>query len=386
MDIQSEPGVPHIAPAQRFWQQVRRNASPIFGVVTLFLLAFVFGKPPEVAVSGAQQVRLGYFANVTHAPAVLGVASGDFQSALGRPGLVTLEPKVFNAGPEAMEALLAGAIDICYVGPAPAANTYLKSHGEALRIVAGACSGGAALVARQGLSITTVHDLEGHRVAIPQIGGTQDISLRHFLAEQKLYGTEKGGTVTILAVKNADMLALFKRNELDAAWVPEPWAARLIHDANATLVLDERDLWPDRKVTSTVVVVRRTYLEQHPGEVSHLLAAHIQKLDWMQQHPVEAQGDMNRELKHLTGKSLSAAVLAEAWKRCDFTADPNPQSIRAFIQAQYDAGYLPMLVDVNQLLDTRLLQQVLSQKTSSQNRSSQQISVQQIALDPAIKK
>lgn len=360
---------------------MRKNAVPICGLLVLFLLAFVLGRPPRGTVSGAQQVRLGYFANVTHAPAVLGVARGDFQKALGPSGSLTLEPKVFNAGPEAMEALLAGAIDICYVGPAPAANTYLKSHGEALRIVAGACSGGAALVARKGLSITTVRDLEGHRVAVPQIGGTQDISLRHFLAEQKLYGTEKGGTVTILAVKNADMLALFKQNELDAAWVPEPWASRLIHDAKATLVLDERDLWPGRRVTTTVLVVRRIYLEQHPAEVSRLLAAHVQELDWMQQHPTEAQADMNRELEHLTTKSLSAAVLADAWKRCDFTADPNPQSIRAFVQAQYDAGYLPMLVDVNQLLDTRILQQLSLQKISAQ-----QISSQQISLPPAPKK
>ena len=339
---------------QRTMETLRENIMPLIGIITLFLLAFVVGRPPDVAMSGAQRLRLGYFANVTHAPAILGVGQGRFQKALGRQ--VAIDAKVFNAGPEAMEALLAGEIDISYVGPGPAANTYLKSGGRALKIIAGVCSGGAALVARNGLNITTVRDLEGRRVAIPQIGGTQDISLRHFLTLQGLRGTEKGGTVHILPVKNADMLTLFLRNELDAAWVPEPWAARLIYDAGAKLVIDERDLWPDHKVTTTVIVARRAYLEQHPSEVKALLSAHMQTLVWMQQYPVQAQTAANKELKRLTGKALSALVLREAWQRCDFTADPNPASITAFMQAQYEAGYLPHTVDVAQLLDTRLLQ------------------------------
>lgn len=335
-------------------QTARQNAVPLFGIVTLFLLAFVVGRPPDVPLSGAERVRLGYFANVTHAPAVLGVGRGTFQQALGSQ--IALDAKVFNAGPEAMEALLAGEIDVSYVGPGPAVNTFLKSNGRALKIIAGACSGGAALIAREGTNVTSVRDLEGKRVAVPQIGGTQDISLRHFLALQGLRGAEKGGTVQILPVKNADMLTLFLRGELDAAWVPEPWASRLIADAHATLVLDERDLWPDHKVTTTVVVARRAYLEQHPQEVQKLLAAHLQTLSWMQTHPDEAQADTNKELKRLTGKALAPAVLREAWHRCDFTADPNPTSIAAFMQAQFEAGYLPRTVDVAQLLDTRLLQ------------------------------
>jgi len=351
--------------ALSLWHTARRNAMPISGSLILFLLAFVVGRPPEAMPTGARRVRLGYFANVTHAPAVIGVAQGTLQKALGRADQITLDTKVFNAGPEAMEALLAGEIDVCYVGPAPAANTYLKSQGKALRIVAGVCSGGAALVARQGVNIGTVRELEGHRVAVPQLGGTQDISLRHFLAEQGLRGTEKGGSVTILPVKNADMLTLFKRNELDAAWVPEPWASRLIHDAQATLVLDERTLWPNHRFTTTVIVARRTYLEQHPEEVSRLLAAHLQTLTWMGLHPTEAQATMNQELKRLTGKALSNQVLSDSWGRCDFTADPGTPSIRAFVEAQYQAGYLPTTLDVAQLVDTHLLQRIPNAKIAS---------------------
>jgi NitT/TauT family transport system substrate-binding protein len=342
-------------PMQLWIQAARSNAMPLFGIVTLFLLAFVVGRPPDVPRSGAQRLRLGYFANVTHAPAVLGVGRGTFQQALGRQ--ISLDPKIFNAGPEAMEALLAGEIDVCYVGPGPAINTFLKSNGTKLKIIAGACSGGAVLVARDGVHIANVRDLEGKRVAIPQIGGTQDISLRHFLALQGLRGTEKGGSVPILAVKNADMLTLFKRGELDAAWVPEPWGARLIHDGKASLVLDERDLWPDHKVTTTVVVARRAYLDQHPQEVQKLLAAHLQILTWMRQHAEEAQNGVNSELKRLSGKRLSDVVLREAWGRCDFTADPNPVSIAAIMQAQVEGGYLPRAVNVAQLLDTHLLGQ-----------------------------
>src|SRR5579871_1638214 len=181
--------------------------------------------------SGKPVLRLAYFPNVTHAPALAGVARGDFQQALGDKA--ALETRVVNAGPEAMEALLANAIDVSYVGPSPAINTYLKSQGRVLRLLAGACSGGASLVASADTPIHSIKDLDGKSVAVPQFGGTQDVSCRHFLAASGLRPKDKGGSVDLQEIKNPDILALFKQKQLDAAWVPEPWAARLIADARS---------------------------------------------------------------------------------------------------------------------------------------------------------
>lgn len=315
------------------------------------------GPASQVAktVSSAQgRVRLAYFPNVTHAPALVGVAHGYFQRAL--PEGVALDTRVFNAGPEEMEALLAGEVDVGYVGPSPAINTYLRSHGRALRVVAGACSGGACLVARRDSPITGIASLGGKRLAVPQLANTQDVSARHFLSVQGLRPREKGGTVEVLPVRNPDILVLFLRKQLDAAWVPEPWASRLILEADARLVLDERDLWPQGRFTTTVMIVRRGFLEQHPDWVEAMLRAHIKAINWLKQDADEAQTAVNAELLRLTGKKLPTEVLQQAWRRLEFTTDPIRSSMETFVGAAGDAGYLPAeLRDVQALFELTLL-------------------------------
>jgi NitT/TauT family transport system substrate-binding protein len=316
-------------------------ALPVVGLAVLAAVAFGFGHQKKDAgpVGATERLRLGYFPNVTHAPAIAGVERGKFQEALGAS--VALDPKVFNAGPEEMEALLAGEIDLGYVGPSPAINTFLKSNGKALRVLAGACSGGAALVARGDTTIRSIQDLDGKRLAVPQLGGTQDVSARHFLAEKGLRPKEKGGTVQVMPVKNPDTLALFKQRQIDAAWVPEPWASRLIAETGARLVVDERDLWPDRKFTTTVVVGRTAYVDQHPGEVTALLQAHLKSVEWLTRNPDAGRKSVNAELKRLTGKQLPEAILTAAWERVEFTSDPNEPSVAAFVRYAAAAGYLP---------------------------------------------
>jgi NitT/TauT family transport system substrate-binding protein len=319
-------------------------AVPIAGAAVLGGLAFGPGREERRPEAGRERVRLAYFPNVTHAAAVAGLARGEFQKELG--DAVYVDAKVFNAGPEEMEALLAGEVDLGYVGPSPAINTYLRSRGRALRVLAGASSGGAALVARPEAGVRAVRDLDGKRVAAPQLGNTQDLSLRRFLAREGLRPREKGGTVQVIPIKNPDILALFRRGELDAAWVPEPWAARLIHEGGARLVLDERDLWPEGKFTTTVLVGRTDFVEKRPELVSAALRAHLRSVEWVRRRPVEARELVNRELKRLTGKALPAEVLREAWGRVAFTPDPHRPSIEAFARAASAAGYLPEEVDL----------------------------------------
>src|SRR5438477_7142864 len=284
------------------WSRWKTLALPAAGVALLAGLAFGFGGNQQKPAGTGPRLRLAYFPNLTHAPAVAGVARGDFQRSLGRSAQI--DAKVFNAGPEEMEALLAGEVDLGYVGPSPALNTYVRSGGRALRILAGACSGGASLVARAGSSVSSIRDLDGERVADPQLGGTQDVSLRHFLAANGLQPREKGGSVQILPVKNPDVLALFLSKQIDAAWVPEPWATRLVHEARARRVLDERDLWPLREFATTVLVARAGFLQDHPREVQAVLRAHLATIDWLRAHPADGRAAVNGELKRLTGKLL----------------------------------------------------------------------------------
>lgn len=315
---------------------------PAIVIVAVAALIAVYGRggqqEPHKAANGHTTVRLAFFPNVTHAPALVGVERGEFQKALGAG--TPLDPKAFNAGPEAMEALLAGSIDVAYVGPCPAVNTYLKSGGKALRLIAGVCQGGASLVAAPGSQIASIRDLNGKRLAVPQIGGTQDISARRFLALNGLQPKEKGGTVEIIPVKNPDILSLMKRGQLDAAWVPEPWTSRLLIEAKARLVVDERDLWPNHRFTTTVIVARTDFLRQHPDEVKAIVLANVRSIDWIAKNPAEAQRLVNHQLQQWTGKVLADAVIAQAWNRVGFAPDIDIQNIQAFADSAKQSGYL----------------------------------------------
>jgi NitT/TauT family transport system substrate-binding protein len=321
------------------WSRWKHVAMPAFGLSVLFGLALGFGEPPVHRSGGGKQtIRLAYFPNLTHAPALAGMARDEFARAI--PKGVSIDPKIFNAGPEEMEALLAGEVDMGYTGPSPAINTYLKTHGSALRVLAGACSGGSSLVARPEAGVNGVRDLSGKRVAVPQLGGTQDVSLRHFLEREGLRSQEAGGTVQIMPIKNPDILSLIQRKELDAAWVPEPWATRIVAEGGARRVLDERDLWPRGEYSTTVIVARTKFLETHPELVDAMLAAHLRTVSWLQAHPAEGQEAVNTELKRLTGKRLPENVMNEAWTRLSFTAEPEAPSIQTMARSAAEAGYL----------------------------------------------
>jgi NitT/TauT family transport system substrate-binding protein len=312
------------------------------------------GTTKVASTSAAGQLRLGYFANVTHAGAVYGVGTGVFQQALGTTKLST---QIFNAGPAAVEALFAGAIDAAYVGPNPAINGFVKSKGEALRIVAGATSGGASLVVKP--EITSPAQLKGKRIADPQTGGTQDIALRSWLAGQGFKEQLDGsGDVTILAQENAATLDLFKAGRIDGAWVPEPWASRLVLDGGGKVLADEKSLWPGGRFVTTNLIVSTAFLTEHPATVEALLRGQVEADRQINADKAKAQTVVNAELKKLTGKSLQPAVIARAFAQIEITEDPVASSLKTAADHAAAIG-LTKGADVKGIYDLRLLGTVL---------------------------
>ncbi len=224
-------------------------------------------------------VRVGAFPNITHSQAMVGKANGAFEKAMGPS--VKIEWKTFNAGPSAIEALFAGAIDMTYIGPNPTISGYVRSNGEALRVVAGSGSGGAALVVRNDSGIQKPADFRGKKVASPQLGNTQDVALRSWLKANGLKSVDKGGDVQVIPLANPDQLILFLKKELDAAWAPEPWATRLIREGNGRLFLDERTLWPNGQFVCANLIVSAKFLKEHPDLVKNWLRAQVELTDWI---------------------------------------------------------------------------------------------------------
>lgn len=280
------------------------------------------------------EVRLGYFANVTHAPALVGLSEGLFADALGD---VDVKTEVFNAGPAAIEALSAGAIDATYIGPNPSINTFIQSGGESAHIIAGATSGGAALVVRDG--IDSPADLAGAEIATPQLGNTQDVALRSWLSEEGFETTTAGGgDVTITPTENAQTLTLFQQGELDGAWLPEPWVSRLVVEAGADVLVDEADLWEDGAFPTTVLLVRAEFAKEHPDVVEDLLEGHVASVAWLDEHADEAPAVINDALEEATGKRLSDDVLARALENVTFTVDPNSATFETLVDNGLAAG------------------------------------------------
>ena len=301
-------------------------------------------------------LRLGYFANVTHAPAIVMLDRGFLAEELG-PG-VTLQTRTFNAGPDAVEALFSNALDITYVGPNPAINAFARSHGEAIRIIAGAASGGAALVVQP--SITSPAQLRGTTLASPQLGNTQDVALRAWLAGQHLVTTrEGGGDVHIMPQANAQTLETFRAGRIQGAWVPEPWASRLVIEGGGHVLVDERTLWPDSQFVTTQVVVRTAFLREHPDVVTRCLRAHVRAIAFLNDDPVAARALVNAAIGRLTGKTLSDTVITRAWSALRFTVDPIAASLRKSARDAAAAGLLDS-VNLDGIYDLGALNQILA--------------------------
>lgn len=335
---------------------VRISTTSVMSVMLLLPMVLLTG-----SASAQTKIRVGAFPNITHGQAEVGRANGFWDKAMGQD--VKIDWKLFNAGPSAIEALFAGEIDMTYIGPNPAITGYVRSNGQALRVVAGATSGGAALVVRKDSGINSAKDFHGKKVASPQTGNTQDVALRAWLAHNGLKTREKGGDVQVLPMANPDQLTLFAKKELDAAWAPEPWATRLIQEGNGRLFLDERTLWPKGQFVTAHLIVSTKFLKEHPDLVKRWIAAHVELTDWINGHKDEAKALLNQQIQKDTGKAISQSVLDEALGRLEFTSDPLRESLLSSAKSAFDAGFLGTSApDLSQLHDLTLLNEVLAER------------------------
>jgi NitT/TauT family transport system substrate-binding protein len=306
-------------------------------------------------------LRLGYFPNVTHVQPNVGLARGTYQEVLGAN--VKLQPQTFNAGPSVIEAIFAGELDASYIGPNPAINGFVRSDGKELRIVAGATSGGALLIVRPDRALNRPADFANKRVATPQLGNTQDVALRAWLKQNGLNAREQGGNVNVLPTANPDALTLFQKGDIDGAWVPEPWATRLVQEANGRIFLDERSLWPNGDFVTTHLIVRTRFLNDHPDVIERLLRAHVDITDYVTANPAEAKALVNKNIETVTSAALPTRVIDGAWENQKVTADPNAASLQKSADDAFALGFLgSKKPDLNNIYDLTLLNKVLREK------------------------
>ena len=326
-------------------------------ILSLLLLGFIGCGKSDSASSASgptglpPEVRIGYFANLTHAQAVLGVSSGEFEKALLPSNLTT---RIFNAGPSLIEALNSGDLDIGYVGPGPVLAIHQKSRGEALRVIAGAAANGVVIVAGKDSGINSLADLKGKKLATPQLGNTQDISAKHYL----LSVLQQENVDNVLPVANTEQLQLLAQGKIDAAWAPEPWGSRLIVEAGGKLIGEEKDNWPDKQFTLTLVVTTPTFLKEHPDVVAKVLKVHTQWTKRLSDDPQKYQSQLSDALAALTGKKLPPGVIEQALPRVKFTDEPLPDTLTTMATWAYVLHVINQPPRLDGLVDTTILKQV----------------------------
>jgi len=331
----------------------------------------------------ADSLKIGYFPNLNHAQAIIGLKNEDFSKVLNNDqnlGNISLKEFVFTAGPSAIEALYAGQIDVAYVGPSPAINGYVVSGGEGLRIISGASSGGASFIVRNDSGIETINDLGGKKFASPQLGNTQDVALRKYLIDNGFNTVENGGNVTVVAAKPADIIILFLKKEIDGAWVPEPLGAIIKEQGNGFILVDERDLWPpEGRFVTANILARTDYLRDNPEIIKKLLEAHVDETLWISQKLSKTNDTVvdeknideltvafNEGLKKITGKTYPENQLKDALSRIEFTYDPLSASLNKIASDANDLGYINLGsdrdIDLGGIYDLDLLNEVLRSK------------------------
>lgn len=335
----------------------RRRAVIGFTALVAVVAIAACGGSSGKASAGTDELtlRLGYFPNITHATPLVGVKEGIYARDLGSD--VTLKTATFNAGPDAVQALFAGSIDATYIGPNPAINAWQKSKGTAIKIVSGEASGGAYLVVKP--SITTPSQLKGKKLATPQLGNTQDVALRSWLKAQGYTTTTTGGgDVAVVPQDNGLTLQSFVSGSIDGAWVPEPWATRLVKEGKGHVLVDERTLWPSGQYVTTLLIVRTAFIDAHPDTVKRLVQAQVDANARVNADIGGAATVANSEIAAITGKPLKADVVNTAMGNITFTNDPIASSLS---QSAKNAEAIGLLQPVNLrgIFDLTFLNQVL---------------------------
>jgi len=316
---------------------------PIKMILSVGIAVVLLGSIAAVVLNSNEQshennLRIAYFPNVGHVVPIVGIEEGFFLENFDSD--TKIESRVFDSGPQVIESLFANSVDIAYVGPGPAINGFLNSENKNIKILSGAASGGASFIVHPNSEINSASDFIGKKIAAPQIGNTQDVSLRNYLSENNLKPAEKGGSVIVYNISNPDIYTLFVKGEIDGAWVAEPWATILETELGGNRLFFEEDLWPNKQFASVLLIVNSNYAEKNPEIISNYLLSHHQTVNWINENPTETRNIFNTFLKSHLGQSLSDDVVDISLSNLEITSDPVSDSVYSFAEKADALGYL----------------------------------------------
>mgnify|MGYP001326019103 FL=1 len=313
--------------------------SHLVGVAIVVVgLVAVIGLTQSVVDDSQNKIRVAFFPSIVHAVPIVGMENQIFLENLNDD--FDIEVKIFDSGPQVIESIFSNSVDLAYVGPGPVINGFLKSDGKDLKILASAANGGASFIIQENSGLESIENYSGKRVAAPQISNTQDVSLRHYLAQNGLTPAEKGGDVFVLNIANPDIYTLFAKGDIDGAWVPEPWATMLVEELDGVRLFDENEIWPENKFSSVLLIGRTDYIEKNPEVIKKWISANEKTVQWINDNPDESKKLYNQFMKGHMGKTLPEKIVQDSFSNIVITSKPVENSIYIFAERADALGYL----------------------------------------------
>ena len=308
------------------------------GIVVIVAIAITITSFGNFDQINQDKIRVAFFPSIGHIIPIVGLEEKIFEKELGEEKQI--EIKLFDSGPQVIESIFSGSIDIAYVGPGPIINGFLKSDGKDIKILSGAASGGASFIIQPNSGLESIENFDGKRIASPQISNSQDVSLRHYLELHGLKSVEKGGTVFVLNISNPDIYTLFAKGDIDGAWVPEPWATMLVQELDGIRLFNEEKLWPNEEFASVLLIARTEYLENNPETVQKWIESHEKTVTWINSNPNKSKSLFSNFLIDYMGKSLPTEIIDESFSNITITSDPIKNSVIIFAERADSLGYL----------------------------------------------
>ena len=310
----------------------------VSGIVVIVAIAITITSFSDSDQFNQDKIRVAFFPSIGHIIPIVGLEEKIFEKGIGEEKQI--ETKLFDSGPQVIESIFSGSIDIAYVGPGPIINGFLKSDGKDIKILSGAASGGASFIIQPNSGLESLENFDGKRIASPQISNSQDVSLRHYLESHGLKSVEKGGTVFVLNISNPDIYTLFAKGDIDGAWVPEPWATILVQELDGIRLFNEEKLWPNEEFASVLLIVRTKYLENNPETVQKWVESHEKTVTWINSNPNKSKSLFSNFLIDYMGKSLPTKIIDESFSNISITSDPIKNSVIIFSERADSLGYL----------------------------------------------
>ena len=308
------------------------------GIVVIVAIAITIISFSDSDQINQDKIRVAFFPSIGHIIPIVGLEEKIFEKGIGEEKQI--ETKLFDSGPQVIESIFSGSIDVAYVGPGPIINGFLKSDGKDIKILSGAASGGASFIIQPNSGLESLENFDGKRIASPQISNSQDVSLRHYLESHGLKSVEKGGTVFVLNISNPDIYTLFAKGDIDGAWVPEPWATILVQELDGIRLFNEEKLWPNEEFASVLLIVRTEYLENNPETIQKWVESHEKTVTWINANPDKSKSLFSSFLIDYMGKSLPTKIIDESFSNITITSDPIKNSVIIFAERADSLGYL----------------------------------------------